>query len=93
MVVMVIRSQKIEEHVFKERGLLRNKNVVAWVEEEKMRKTFVEVIQQLHVATPKRDQLTFPTNYNITWVWLLNMEVHVVQYLLHQGLIWYKMHQ
>jgi hypothetical protein len=39
MVVMVIRSQKIEEHVFKEKGLLKNKNVVDWIEEEKMRKT------------------------------------------------------
>jgi hypothetical protein len=88
MVVMVIRSQKIEEHVFKEKGLLKNKNVVDWIEEEKMRKTFVETIQQLHVATPKRDQLISPTNYNTTWVWLASMEVHVVQYLLHQSLVW-----
>jgi hypothetical protein len=44
---MVTISQKNEEHVFKEREPLKNKIVANWIKEEKMKKTFVETIQQL----------------------------------------------
>jgi hypothetical protein len=47
MVTISNHSRKFKEHVFKEREPLKNKIVANWIEEEKMKKTFVEIIQQV----------------------------------------------
>ncbi len=47
MVVMAIESQKNEEHMLKKKELFKNKIIVNWIEENKIKKMFVETIQHL----------------------------------------------
>jgi hypothetical protein len=42
---------------------------------EKMKKTFWEMIQQLHVTNLEREKSISLMTWNITWVGLPNMEV------------------
>lgn len=41
--------------------------VAYWTKEEKMKKTFVKIIQQLYVVNLKEDKLIFPNIWNNTW--------------------------
>jgi hypothetical protein len=42
---------------------------------EKMKKTFWETIQKLHVANLEREKLIFLVTWTTTWAGLPNMEV------------------
>ncbi len=55
MVALVPKSQKNEEQVFKKREPLKKKKVIAyWTKEEKVKKTFMKIIQQLYVVNLKK---------------------------------------
>ncbi len=47
MVVLETKSQKNEEHICKEKDSPKKKTTTNWTKEKKMKKIFVETIQQL----------------------------------------------
>ncbi len=63
--------------MLKKKELLKNKIIVDWIEEKKIKKMFVETIQHLCTCNlSKRGKSIFLANWNATSARLPNMEVH-----------------
>jgi len=53
--MVIARSKVIEEHVFKDRKLIKKNYVIDWEEEQILQQFFVKSIQEMQVENPSKN--------------------------------------
>ncbi len=71
---LVTRSIIIKDQVFQEKEPRKNKSTTNWEKEEKLKKTIVEMIHQLHKAQATCEgSCTSVKGWNIMWLGMLDI--------------------